>query len=98
MVVGWTPRTGGWLGLLPRDALEVQRVDANDAAARAIDVGDEEERNRHQQRKDDEPSCVAFRASRSVAEQIAARDGDRRHENPRRHRDAVPPGGLSVRL
>src|SRR5215471_17409214 len=42
--------------------------------------------------------AFSFAMSRRIAHQTGAADGDRRHQNPRFNRDAVPPGRLRIRL
>ena len=78
---------------------EVLRVHSNEAAPWGVDLGYENERDRHEQRQNEKfPGLLFDGAPRTIAEQKIAADGDRQHQPPGRPRDAVPPGRLRVRL
>ena len=66
--------------------------------ARAVDVGDQEERDRDHQRQDPDEIGLRLERLRAEADESAAHEGDRRHQPPGRARNAVPPGGLGVSL
>ena len=48
-------------------ASQILRLDANDAAARTIDVRNEKERDRHHQRKDEHQNTFCFSATGTIA-------------------------------
>src|SRR5262245_54503534 len=92
---GPTPRTRLTGGYGLRQGDQVLRQHADDARARAVNIGDQEERNRHDNRQDKcQPACVAL----SISEQQAARYGDQAHQSPGRDWYAIPPRRLSVTL
>jgi len=70
----------------------------DEAAARAVDVGDEQEGDRQDKRQDEEKRALTLWVFEVVAEQDVAADGDERHQAPGGEGDAVPPGGLGVAL
>src|SRR5215469_16380466 len=83
----------------PREALEVEWVHSNEAATRAIHVGYESERDRHDQWQNDKfPGSFLEGASRIVADDEITADGNRRHQTPGRSRNAIPPRCLRISL
>ena len=78
------------------EAEQILGADEDDAAAGAIDVGDEEERDGYGERQDEEdgePFVV-----RAVPDEDVAGDGDQEHKQPGGGRYAVPVCGLGVSL
>ena len=77
---------------------QIKRTYANDAAARAVDVRNEEEREPHDKWQHQEQAGFHLGVMRAVTDQQVAPDGDPRHQAPCRERNPVPPRGLRVSL
>src|ERR1700730_14013349 len=81
-----------------RQAFQVLWIDVDQAMPRSIDIGDQKEGNRDDQRQHESKLSRGLAVSRPVAEQHVGAQGDGRHETPRGGRNPVPERGLRVAL
>jgi len=79
-----------------QQALQVLWDDVDEAASRAVDVGDEQKRDGDDQRNDEEQHASGV--ARAVANLQVGADGDGDHQGPRRGGNAVPPRRLGIAL
>ena len=77
------------------EAYQVLGLHSNHASSRAINVGNKKEGDGHSKGQHDQQRAGSMVA---VADQQITTDGNSLQQDPRLHRNAVPPGGLSVSL
>src|SRR2546423_2450794 len=78
-----------------REAKQVFWLHPNHTSSRAINIGDEEVRNRNGKGQDDKQHTHSMC---TVTDQEVTTDGDYFQQDPGFGRDSVPPGGLSISL
>ncbi len=83
---------------LRRDLSRFGAVHADHSGARAVDVGDEKERDRHDERQNHKQEGARCQLARAVAQQNVAEDRDRSHQGPGGNRDSIVPGRLRIAL
>ncbi len=76
------------------EANQILRLHENDAAAWAIDVRNEKERDGNHERKNQHQGAFRLSASSTVTKQQVAANGNHPHQTPGRQGDSIPPGGF----